>query len=361
MQIGSATPGHITIDGDAAGYGWYVDATPGDDVEFAHALTGTRLEADPSQLPAGHIDLLTAVMHEMGHEAGLGDTYDVNAQDSLMYGFLQTGERRLPADHQADGATPGSVAEAAAFSAISIGTLPAGHTVTVQFTSTVTPPQTNQLVVNAASQASVTSSFPATTSNVSVASIDTLQLGDRVFVDANHNQLFDAGEGVAGVTLTLFADNGITPGSFDAGDTLLATTTSTGDGTYSFTGLAPGDYMVRVDQTNFTAGHTLFDGSSATAAISLAGNADPDNNADNDDNGIPFSGNGVVSQAISLNYNTETTADGTGQLDINNTLDFGFTFVTEAPPVVVAGGTVSFTEGSLTATQRPSSSSPGSP
>ncbi len=67
----------------------------------------------------------------------------------------------------------------------------------------------------------------------------------------NDNGVFDAGTdtGINGVALTLFADDG--DGVFDAGDTQIATTTTAGGGLYSFTGLAPGNYIVRVDQSNF--------------------------------------------------------------------------------------------------------------
>ena len=95
MYLGSAVPGQITIDGDAAGYGWFVDATPGDDAEFGNG-SGTLLYTYGSQLPAGHIDLLTTVMHELGHQLGLGDSYDTADRADLMFGQITTGERRLP-------------------------------------------------------------------------------------------------------------------------------------------------------------------------------------------------------------------------------------------------------------------------
>ena len=94
--IGEQTPGHITIDTDAAGHGWFVDPTPNDNSEFTHAqnAAGTDLLTDPSNAAAGHLDLLTTVAHEMGHELGLPDT---NAPaDDLMYINLVDGERRLP-------------------------------------------------------------------------------------------------------------------------------------------------------------------------------------------------------------------------------------------------------------------------
>ena len=71
--VGEQTAGHIVIDTDAAGHGWFVDSTPNDNFEFAHAANaaGTDLSTDPTSAAAGHLDLLTAVMHEMGHELGL--------------------------------------------------------------------------------------------------------------------------------------------------------------------------------------------------------------------------------------------------------------------------------------------------
>ena len=46
-----------------------------DNAEFAHAANaaGTDLYTDPTNAAAGHLDLLTAVTHEMGHELGLRD------------------------------------------------------------------------------------------------------------------------------------------------------------------------------------------------------------------------------------------------------------------------------------------------
>src|SRR4030095_6386256 len=130
--------------------------------------------------------------------------------------------------------------------------------------------------------------FASTTTNASVTTLDSLALGDVVWVDAaaSFNGVFDAGEGVDGVTLRLYADSN-SSGGLDAGDALLATTTTAGGGLYSFTGLAPRDYIVAVESTNFDPGAPLYDAVSIPNApyTSIAGNPDPDNNLDNDDNG----------------------------------------------------------------------------
>jgi hypothetical protein len=321
LYLGSALPGRITIDADAAGYGWYVDANPADDAEFANVLGATRLQTDPSGLPAGHIDLLSTVMHELGHQLGLEDTYALADRDGLMFGYIVTGERRLPGEHEADGATPGSIAtEEFAVGPVSLGTLPAGRTVTITFDATVNP-QTNQFIVNPSNQGTVTSSFPSINTNTNVTTVDSLALGDVVFNDVNGNSVFESnlGEtGIDGVTLRLYADTN-NSGGLDAGDAQLATTTTVAGGLYSFIGLAPGNYIVAVESTNFNVGGAL-----AGFPNSSPGNPDPDNNTDNDDNGgtVGVAGVSVASLAITLDYNTEPT-NGTGN-DTNNTLDFGF-------------------------------------
>ncbi len=78
----------ILIDRDAAGYGWFIDPTPQDDTEFAPLASGA-LAALPQTAAAGHADLLTAVMHEMGHALG----YEDDAAGDLMSAALPLGVR----------------------------------------------------------------------------------------------------------------------------------------------------------------------------------------------------------------------------------------------------------------------------
>lgn len=59
----------VLLDLDAAGWGWFVDNTPGNDREFR--LDGGVLTASNAQ-SSGHIDLLSVVAHELGHAAGFG-------------------------------------------------------------------------------------------------------------------------------------------------------------------------------------------------------------------------------------------------------------------------------------------------
>ena len=91
--LGQTNAGVITIDIDAAGIGWFIDATPYANEEFAAGPDG--LTALSGSEAAGGIDLLTAIAHELGHVVGLDDLYGSDAE-GVMDGFLAAGERNLP-------------------------------------------------------------------------------------------------------------------------------------------------------------------------------------------------------------------------------------------------------------------------
>ncbi|HWK34686.1 beta strand repeat-containing protein, partial [Sphingomonas sp.] len=332
VYLGASSPGAIAIDDDAGGFGWFVDATPGDDAEFAGS--GTRLTA-ATGASAGHVDLLTVLMHELGHKAGLDDSYQLADRSGLMYGYINPGERRLPATGEAAGATPhDDHATAFALGAIAVGTLPPGKTVIVSWDATIDD-QSNGLIVNPSNQSTVTADGGIlVTSNIELTAIDSLSLGDTVFLDRNFNGLFDgADSGIAGVTLSLFVDaddDGVADGA------AIATTTTGVTGNYLFTGLAPGTYIVGVDAANFLAGGALV----GLAATSGAG--DPDDNVDDDSNALPLAGGVVLSGSITLDYNSEPTA-GPGN-DTNLTLDLGFAALNTAPAYAAGGAQPSYVE-----------------
>src|SRR3990172_2762783 len=68
--LGKAQGDTIYIDTDAAGYGWFVDPTPGDSSECGVALTAYRLAAGAGSDAFGRVDLLTVLFHEIGHVLG---------------------------------------------------------------------------------------------------------------------------------------------------------------------------------------------------------------------------------------------------------------------------------------------------
>jgi len=88
QQLGAYANGVVYIDVDAAGLGWFIDATPGTDSEFlleGGALTATRGPA------ADRVDLLSVLAHELGHAGGFD--HDSSA---LMGEQLATGTRTVP-------------------------------------------------------------------------------------------------------------------------------------------------------------------------------------------------------------------------------------------------------------------------
>jgi hypothetical protein len=325
IYVGASTHGVVNLDNDGGGYGWFVDSTPGEDSEFDGA--GTRLTADADGAAAGKLDLLTVIMHELGHQIGLDDEYGGSDSADLMYGYVNVGERRLPADGEAGGAVPGSVASTAyAITPVNIGTIPANKIVDVFIKSTINA-QTDGFIVNLVNSATISGSNFSNQVIQEMLSLDSLTLGNMVFLDANKDGDYDAGtdSGIVGVVVDLYADTNDS-GGWDAGDVFLGTTTTIAGGLYSFAGLAPGDYVVVVKSTNFGVGGPL-----ANLLVAPGVAADPDNNVENDNNGAAATGGAVAAQTITLAYNTEPTA-GTGN-DVNNTLDFGF--VTNGPPVAV--------------------------
>ena len=92
LIMGQANGSTVLLDVNAAGYGWFVDATPPDNSEFTAGSSGGELLASESSDAFGHMDLLTVVMNEMGHVLGLED-FDPKAQEQ-MDTTIEPGVRR---------------------------------------------------------------------------------------------------------------------------------------------------------------------------------------------------------------------------------------------------------------------------
>ncbi len=100
----------ITVDISGAGWGWFVDTSPQDNAEFvpldATAAPGSAAQGDlraaPGSLAEEKLDLLTVLIHELGHVLGLPmpQSADGSANSSTgahaMSQYLNPGERRLP-------------------------------------------------------------------------------------------------------------------------------------------------------------------------------------------------------------------------------------------------------------------------
>jgi PKD repeat protein len=72
-QLGRPNAATISIDDDANGVGWFLDTTPQDNSEFTG--TDTYLQATPNSPASDKYDLLTAILHEMGHTLGFINGY----------------------------------------------------------------------------------------------------------------------------------------------------------------------------------------------------------------------------------------------------------------------------------------------
>jgi len=88
-MVGATVGDQVLIDVNAAGWGWFADPTPEDDLEFSAGANG-GLIATEGDASLG-IDLLMVIMHELGHILGLDHT-----EDGLMAETLDLGQRWLP-------------------------------------------------------------------------------------------------------------------------------------------------------------------------------------------------------------------------------------------------------------------------
>ncbi len=168
----------------------------------------------------------------------------------------------------------------------------------------------------------------------------TYSIGNRVWFDTNNNGAVDGTElGISNalprVSLSVFLD----ADGNNAADNLASpinTVTTDANGYYRFDNLSAGNYIVRVNPVNFQTGGAL-----VGYQTSATTEADPDTNADSNDNGLNpasltsplYAANGVLSNNVVLGPLSEEPlaegdlpAAGQGNADglTNLTLDFGF-------------------------------------
>ena len=99
VKVGKLPPGvaalssgdQIMVSDNACGWGWFVDKRPMDQVEFADN-SGVQ-SASSDEQSRGKLDLLTVLLHELGHVAGLVHS---EGPDQLMSAVIEPGVRKLP-------------------------------------------------------------------------------------------------------------------------------------------------------------------------------------------------------------------------------------------------------------------------
>jgi LPXTG-site transpeptidase (sortase) family protein len=155
------------------------------------------------------------------------------------------------------------------------------------------------------------------------------ELSNQIFTDVNRDGTYDAGDlPHSGAVVQLFASDGTTEinigpdGIFGTADDASGGATTGAGGTYLFSGLPQGSYIVMVTpQAGFASTVDTFNAADTTT---------PNTNIDNNDNGVGIALGQVASNAVPLTpgsagaANSNTVTDATGTTS-NPTMDFGFT------------------------------------
>jgi Ca2+-binding RTX toxin-like protein len=96
-QLATVSSSKITLDETAAGYGWFFDTTPSDDNEFEVPVLNKERQTTEASAAQGRMDLLTVLMRQLGSQISRGKSPLEGAPAWLMEGAIDTGTRRAPA------------------------------------------------------------------------------------------------------------------------------------------------------------------------------------------------------------------------------------------------------------------------
>ena len=91
--LGQTAANTIIIDAAAAGWGWFVDASPFDNGEFTTRLSDIAFAATPGSQAYSRMDLLSTLLHEMSHAMGM----ETEEGLAVTTESLDAGVRVLPA------------------------------------------------------------------------------------------------------------------------------------------------------------------------------------------------------------------------------------------------------------------------
>ena len=86
--LGQALGTTVLIDRDAAGFGWFLDSTPDDSSEFAVANGIGGLRSGSRSAARDQVDLLSVILHELGH--AIGEDHEASG---VMQSTLDPGTR----------------------------------------------------------------------------------------------------------------------------------------------------------------------------------------------------------------------------------------------------------------------------
>jgi hypothetical protein len=178
------------------------------------------------------------------------------------------------------------------------------------------------------------------TYQLAIVPMQTVGLGNAIYIDANHNGIRDSNEGVENVEVELFhaGDDPLTAVPIQEVVTDVA-------GTYWFTGLPEGDYFVYVGASEFATGKPLH---GLVSIPGVSGDNGIDDNLPNNDNGIDSDHpelTGIMSVVAHLRFGQEPIISETGvdgMLDNGNdanvdaTIDLGFR--DPCPPIAITPG-----------------------
>ncbi len=187
--------------------------------------------------------------------------------------------------------------------------------------------------------------LPVMSSDVSAVTPSCLSVGNLVFKDSNSNGKYDAGDtGFNGVIINLMKPgDDDQPGTDD--DVLYKTTTTTSDGRWLVQCVAPDDYFVQLDPSNFSDGGAL-----KGYTVAPNGSTDPTDNVDeNTIQDLLLESNQFRTNIFTVNYDGPTsetgTHPGTDAYD-NLTIDLGLVLAasTSTPSSSVQGSSGSLSE-----------------